>query len=162
MSKRNARFEIIAIGIAVMGVVFVARAFSVAVARPFQGRDSGGAKVTVTPNESARRVDVTIGGAPFTSYIWPERLRKPVLYPIRSASGTLVTRGWPLDPRPGERVDHPHHVGLWFNYENVNGVDFWNNSDAIKPEDLGKMGTIVHRRILLSKNGADRGELVTE
>src|SRR6185503_8448972 len=60
--------------------------------------------VTVTPNEAARRVDVSIGGSPFTSYIWPERLRKPVLYPLHSASGTLVTRGWPLDPRPGERV----------------------------------------------------------
>src|SRR5207253_11235568 len=114
------------------------------------------------PNESARRVDIAIGGAPFTSYIWPERLRKPVLYPIRSAKGTLVTRGWPLDPRPGERVDHPHHVGLWFNYESVNGVDFWNNSDALKPEDAPKLGAILHRRIVSVKSGVDRGELVTE
>ena len=30
--------------------------------------------VTVTPNEPAKRVDVSIGGQPFTSYIWPERL----------------------------------------------------------------------------------------
>ena len=58
--------------------------------------------VTVTPDEAGRRVDVTIGGQPFTSYIWPERLKKPVLYPLRSAKGTLVTRGWPFDPRPGE------------------------------------------------------------
>src|SRR2546428_4858337 len=34
---------------------------------------------------------------------------KPTLYPLRTASGKLVTRGWPLEPRPGERVDHPHH-----------------------------------------------------
>ena len=51
-------------------------------------------------------------GKPFTSYVWPERLAKPVLYPIRTARGTIVTRGFPLDPRPGERVDHPHQVGL--------------------------------------------------
>src|ERR1700730_10738295 len=57
--------------------------------------------VTVAPDEASRRVDVTIGGQPFTSYIWPERLKKPVIYPLRSATGTLVTRGWPLDPRPG-------------------------------------------------------------
>ena len=57
--------------------------------------------VTVTPNEATRRVDRSIGGRPFTSYISPERLRKPVLYPLPSASGTLVTRGWPLDPRLG-------------------------------------------------------------
>ena len=119
-------------------------------------------RVTVTPNEAARRVDITIGGKPFTSYIWPERVKKPVLDPIRSASRTQVTRGWPLNPRPGERADHPHHVGLWFNYESVNGIDFWNNSDAIKPEDAPKMGTIVHRRIVTAKSGADRGELVTE
>ena len=37
---------------------------------------------------------------------------KPILYPIRTARGTIVTRGFPLDPRPGERVDHPHQVGL--------------------------------------------------
>jgi len=109
----------------------------------------------------SRRVDVTIAGRPFTSYIWPDTVKKPVLYPIRDAKGTLVTRGWPLDPRQGERVDHPHHVGLWLNYENVNGVDFWNNSDAIKPEDAPKMGTIVHRRIVSAKSG-EVGELVTE
>jgi hypothetical protein len=126
------------------------------------GRPAGGAAVTVMPNEGARRVDIAIGGKPFTSYIWPERVKKPVLDPIRSARGTPVTRGWPLNPRPGERVDHPHHVGLWFNYESVNGIDFWNNSDALKPEDAPKMGTILHRRIVSAKSGADRGELVTE
>jgi hypothetical protein len=118
--------------------------------------------VQVTVNEAARRVDITIGGTPFTSYIWPDTIKKPVLYPIRDAKGTLVTRGWPLDPRPGERVDHPHHVGLWLTYENVNGIDFWNNSDAIKPAAAPKMGTILHRRIVSAKSGADRGELVTE
>jgi methane monooxygenase PmoA-like len=134
-------------------------AISVGAARAFQ---ASGHAVTVTPNESARRVDVAIGGRPFTSYIWPEKVKKPVLYPIRSARGTLVTRGWPMDPRPGERIDHPHHVGLWLTYESVNGFDFWNNSEAIKPADAPKMGTILHRRIVSAKGGADRGELVTE
>ena len=35
--------------------------------------------VEITVNESARRVDVTIDGKPFTSYIWPTTLKKPVL-----------------------------------------------------------------------------------
>jgi len=118
--------------------------------------------VTITPNESAQRVDITVGGKPFTSYIWPERVKKPVLEPIRSAGGTIVTRGWPLAPRAGERIDHPHHVGLWFNYEVVNGLDFWNNSDAIKPADRSKMGTILHRRIVSAKGGPDRGVLETD
>jgi hypothetical protein len=123
---------------------------------------AAGQDVTVTANEGARRVEIAVGGRAFTSYVWPERVKKPVLYPIRSATGTLVTRGWPLDPRPGERVDHPHHVGLWLTYESVNGVDFWNNSDALKPAAAAKMGTIFHRRIVSAKSGADRGELVTE
>ena len=79
-------------------------------------------RVTVVVNEQARRVDVSIDGQPFTSYIWPATLKKPVLYPLRTAKGTIVTRGFPLEQRPGERVDHPHHAGLWFNYESVNGI----------------------------------------
>jgi len=85
-----------------------------------------------------------------------------VLYPIRSAKGTLVTRGWPMDPRPRERVDHPHQVGLWFTYESVDGVDFWGNSDALKPDVAAKKGTIAHRRIVNATSGAGRGTLVTE
>jgi hypothetical protein len=92
-------------------------------------------RVSVVVNEEARRVDIAIDGQPFTSYIWPTTLKKPVLYPLRAATGTVVTRGFPLEQRPGERIDHPHHAGLWLNYENVNGIDFWNNSDAIKPEN---------------------------
>jgi len=115
--------------------------------------------VSVVPHEADRRVDITVGGKPFTSYVWPTTLKKPVLYPIVSSKGVVVTRGYPLEPRPGERVDHPHHAGLWFNYGDVNGLDFWNNSDAIKAEQAPKMGTIVHKSIKGSKSGAGEGTL---
>ena len=118
--------------------------------------------VEVKVNEAAKRVDVTIDGKPFTSYIWPTTLKKPVLYPLRTAKGTLVTRGFPLDPRPGERVDHPHHVGMWLNHGDVNGLDFWNNSDAIPAADAPKMGTIYHQKVVDTKSGADQGELTVE
>lgn len=118
--------------------------------------------VQVVADEAHRRVDVTIDGAAFTSYIWPTSLKKPVLYPLIDDEGFTVTRGYPLDPRPNERVDHPHHAGLWFNYGNVNGFDFWNNSDAIKPEDRSKMGTILQTKIVSTKSGSDHGELVVE
>src|SRR5437016_4793420 len=119
-------------------------------------------RVTVSVNEQARRVDIAIDGQPFTSYIWPVTLKKPVLYPLRTAKGTIVTRGFPLEQRPGERVDHPHHAGLWLNYESVNGIDFWNNSDAIKPENAPKMGTILHRAVVSAKSGSDQGALDVE
>jgi hypothetical protein len=119
-------------------------------------------RVTVAVHEEQRRVDISIDTKPFTSYIWPERLAKPVLYPLRTAKGTIITRGFPLEPRPGERVDHPHQVGMWLNYENVNGIDFWNNSEAIKAQDAPKMGTIRHRSILLARGGSQGGELEVE
>ncbi|HEX7158125.1 MAG TPA: DUF6807 family protein, partial [Edaphobacter sp.] len=120
------------------------------------------AEVKVTPHEDQQRVDVTIDGKPFTSHVWPSTLKKPVLFPLIAADGVTVTRGYPLAPRDNERVDHPHHAGLWFNYGNANGFDFWNNSDAIKPEQRGKMGTIRHEKVVSTKRGKDRGELVVD
>ena len=119
-------------------------------------------RISITVDEQDRRVDVSIDGQPFTSYIWPTKLAKPVLYPLRTAKGTIITRGYPLEPRPGERVDHPHHAGMWLNYESVNGIDFWNNSEAIKPQDAPKMGTIQQRATLSAKGGTDQGELEAE
>ena len=118
--------------------------------------------VKVAPDAAHRRVDITIDGKPFTSYIWPTTLKKPVLYPILDSDGDTITRGWPLAPRPGERTDHPHHDGLWFNYSNVNGFDFWNNSDAIPLDRVPRMGTIVFNKIVSHKSGATKGELVTD
>src|SRR6202451_1843183 len=80
-------------------------------------------------------------------------------FPGIAADGVDVVRGFPLAPRPGERVDHPHHAGMWFNYGNVNGFDFWNNSDAIPPQNRGKMGSIQQKKILSASSGPNRGEL---
>jgi hypothetical protein len=123
------------------------------------GQATGEKGVRLVRDDAKQRVDVFVDGQPFTAYIWPATQKKPVLFPIRTAKGTLVTRGFPLEPRPGERVDHPHHVGLWFNYGDVNGADFWNNTDAVKPEDRPKFGTIVHRAVTAVRSGADKGEL---
>ena len=105
-------------------------------------------------------VDVSIGGKPFTSYFFPGQdvLKKAVLFPLISAHGTTITRGYPMAPRAGERVDHPHHVGMWLNYEDVNGFDYWNNStNIIASLQNHKMGTIVHTSIV--KQDAKKGLL---
>jgi hypothetical protein len=119
-------------------------------------------RVELREVRDARRVEVSVDGRPFTAYVWPDRLAKPVLYPIRTARGTLVTRGFPLEPRPGERVDHPHQVGLWFNHGDVNGVDFWNNSETRTPAEQAKLGRIRHRGVVSSRGGAGEGELVID
>src|SRR6202789_1381533 len=118
--------------------------------------------VQVVPDEAHQRVDITIDGKPFTSYVWPSVLKKPVLFPLIAADGGDVVRGFPLAPRPGERVDHPHHAGIWFNYGNVNGFDFWNNSAAIKPDSGAKMGTLHQQKVVSTKSGHNSGELVVE
>ncbi|HEY3369439.1 MAG TPA: PmoA family protein [Prolixibacteraceae bacterium] len=117
-------------------------------------------KVEFKNDNSGKKVEVYVGGQFFTAYIYPDNMEKQSLYPIASASGKLITRGYPLNPRPFERTDHPHHVGLWFNFGNVNGLDFWNNSFAIKPEDKPKYGTVRFRKIV-SENPS-RGMLVTQ
>jgi hypothetical protein len=115
-------------------------------------------KLSVTFKQSHQRIDVLIGDKPFTSFLYPDTLEKPVLYPVHAANGTLVTRGFPIDPRPGDPTDHPHHIGIWFNYENVNGLDFWNNSYAIPAERKSKYGWIKTAKILSVKEGK-KGEL---
>lgn len=115
--------------------------------------------VEIVRKDEARRIDVLIDGQPFTSYIWPEVLTKPVLFPLRTATGAAVTRGFPLEPRPGERTDHPHHVGLWLSYGDVNGVDFWNNSTALPPEQQAKMGRSRHVKVLAAESGPKEGRL---
>ena len=132
---------------------------AIAMVLPMQAQKKG---VSVVEDAAKHRVDVTIDGAAFTSYLWDTNQRKPVLYPLVEPDGTTVTRGYPFAMRAGERVDHPHHAGLWFNYGNANGFDFWNNSDAIKPEDRPKYGTITQDRIVSMKSGKDSGELVVE
>jgi len=109
--------------------------------------------VTVVKSTTQNKVDISIGGKPFTTFMYPDSLEKPVLYPIYAANGTVVTRGFPLNPKYGDPTDHPHHIGLWFNFENVNGLDFWNNSYAIKPDKKSQYGWIKTDKILSATSG---------
>jgi hypothetical protein len=115
--------------------------------------------IEIRPDAIAHKVTILAGGQPFTEFIYPETLEKPTLYPIYAPDGQLVTRGFPLHPRAGEPTDHPHHIGLWFDYENVNGLDFWNNSYAIPAEKKHSYGWIRTDKILQAKSGRDKGIL---
>jgi len=87
-------------------------------------------------------IQVLVNKKLFTELFYSDTFPKPVLYPIYTADGQIITRGFPLEPRANEPTDHPHHVGLWLNYENVNGLDFWNNSYAIPAEKKNLYGSI--------------------
>ncbi len=110
-------------------------------------------EVKLVRDDKAGKIDVLIGNQPFTSFLFPDTLEKPVLYPIRAGNGTVVTRGFPFNPQPGDPTDHPHHIGLWLNFENVNGLDFWNNSYAIPAAKKHLYGWIRTDRIVETSNG---------
>jgi hypothetical protein len=109
-------------------------------------------KLTKQPD----RVDIQIGGKPFSAFFFGPSVMKPYLHPLRTAEGMVVTRSWPMEPVEGEAKDHPHHQGLWFTHGDVNGVDFWANAKPgprwgkvvlladkpVKVKDGGKSGTI--------------------
>lgn len=118
--------------------------------------------ITLENNETDKKVNVLVDGKLFTSYLYADDisvLKKTTLYPIIAANGEAVTRGYPLDTRPNERTDHPHHIGAWFNYGDVNGLDYWGNSDEIKtPKD--KLGAIRHDKIVSLQNGNESATLI--
>ncbi|HTJ50500.1 MAG TPA: PmoA family protein [Cyclobacteriaceae bacterium] len=107
-----------------------------------------------------KRIDLFYNGTLLTSYDYADSIKKPVLFPLNTVSGITVTRGFPIAPRPGERIDHPHHIGMWLNYEYVNNIDFWNNSTAIPYKDRNHYGTIVHDGVV--KTEADKTHATLE
>ena len=109
--------------------------------------------ISIQENKQEKKIDVVVDGQLFTSYRYSADYEKPFLFPVYSPNGSVVTRGYPLEPRKGERIDHPHHTGLWFNHGNVNGLDFWNNSSAIKNKE--KYGHIVVTRISDAQGGKE-------
>ena len=116
-------------------------------------------EVKVQESKTDKSVSVLIDGKPFTSLIFPDNMEKPVLYPINAANGAILTRGFPLKSRDGERTDHPHHIGYWLNYESVNGLDFWNNSYAIPADRKAKYGWIRNVKVTKASSGAKAGNL---
>lgn len=124
-----------------------------------QSKDNNLLDVAFINRESEKKIDVMINGVLFTSYCWPDGVYKPILYPVLTSAGTEITRGFPLNPRPGESTDHRHQVGIWFNYGKVNGLDFWGNGSAGK---WGiRSGEIKHLSIEKLSDGKGKGAMIT-
>lgn len=110
------------------------------------------AQERVTFAEQEGRIDVLIDGKLITAYRYDGSLTKPVLYPLLTPAGVKLTRGYPFETLEGEATDHPHHVGVFFTYDEVNGSGFWNNT--IFPPQIQHLET-------LEKCGGARGRLKT-
>ncbi len=112
-------------------------------------------------------VRITVDGTFFAEY----RINykgTPIIWPICSANGLLMTRGYPMiedeniDQESstelknillnakvalnGEAKDHPHHRSFWFNHGDVDGRDFW---------ALDKNTAIVHDSFSAIERGKD-------
>lgn len=116
---------------------------------------SNAQKIKITTQPAQQNAVITIDEKPFTVFNYPDSLAKPFLWPIVTSGGATITRGYPVKPTANEPVDHPHHIGLWLNYENVNGLDFWNNSFAIPAAEKNKYGHIQDVKITNIKNGTE-------
>lgn len=119
-------------------------------------------KITFTKNSDDMSIDVYADGKPFTTFRWPDNICKPVLYPVFAASGTEITRGFPLQSKSGERADHPHQIGIWLTYGNVNGTDFWGNGSQGLGTRNSNGGVITHLKIKKTEEGPGKGVLVSE
>jgi hypothetical protein len=113
-------------------------------------------RAEVAVSEDGDVVHVKIDGKPFTDfYSKGGNAMKPFMYPLRSATGKILTRQFPMETNvDGEPTDHPHHRGLWFAYENINGVDYWNNEADYKSTNRGHMEV---KKISDVHSGADAG-----
>jgi hypothetical protein len=85
------------------------------------------------------QISIDVDGKPFTTFHYGGESGKPYLAPLRSASGKVVSRHFPMEEIPGESRDHLHHTGLWFSYDDVNGVKFWENDPSYTKPNMGRI-----------------------
>src|SRR5580692_11511230 len=116
------------------------------------------AQVHLTPG--ADKIEISIGGKPYsTFYMTGGDVTKPYLWPVRAATGTYVTRMWPMETVAEEekkKKDPPHQRGIWFAHDSGNEIDFWNNEASYK--EPPKRGKMVLKSVEV-KNGQDQGSL---
>lgn len=98
-------------------------------------------------------LQVVVDGKPLTSFYYGLEAPKPYLHPVRSASGKIVTRSFPMENVPGETTTDQHHRGVWLGYKDVNGFDFWQNEFSYRSKTAGK---VVTRKIDAIRNGKNR------
>src|SRR5580658_5836030 len=106
--------------------------------------------------QTGDRIDIQIGGRPFTAFFTGPDAPKPYLHPLRSASGKIVTRSFPMEKLPGESTSDQHHRGVWLGYKSVNGFNFWENEFSYHDPKAGK---VVAESIGEIQSGSDAGSL---
>ena len=107
----------------------------------------------VTLTRAEGRIHIEIDGQPFGDFFYGPGAPKPYLYPLRSASGKIVTRRFPMEKVDGETTTDQHHRSLWLGFKLVNGYDYWENEFNYNNKNAGKAVT----RSLDEVKSGDRG-----
>ena len=115
------------------------------------------AQVEIRPE--AEGAPIRVNGQAFTTLHFGAKARKPYLHPLRSASGKIVTRGFPVDPQPGEATNSPHQLGVWVGHEKLNDIDFFEVDPVMGIAKKRKVGAVVFKDLTASSGGAETGNL---
>lgn len=129
----------------VVARTLILSALSLSFAASFAADTKG---VAITQEQGKLRIQVQ--GKPFTEYVF-EGTSRPYFYPILNADGLAMSRQWPMEKGEGEEHDHPHHRSLWWAHGEMNGEDFWSESN--------KAGKTVHKGFLEVSSGANGGTI---
>jgi hypothetical protein len=88
------------------------------------------AGASVTFERTANQIAIKIAGQAFTTYYFDPETAKPYLMPLRTASGLVITRRFPVgndvskgDPKASSF--EPHQRPLFFGHGDLDGLDFW-------------------------------------
>jgi hypothetical protein len=85
---------------------------------------------SVQLKQGDKQIDVIIGGQPFTTYYFGGLTAKPYLMPLRTASGIVISRSFPVgnEISPADVKSpsfEPHQRPLYFAHGDIDGLDFW-------------------------------------
>jgi len=119
----------------------------------------------VVCKEAPNKITVEINGQPFTTYHFGNDWPKPFLHPLRSDTGVIVTRGFPLETVAGESNDHHWHRGLWFAHGDINGIDFWRETSGNPAQDKKlplPVGRVVNKTAPKVSSGRKQGSISAE
>ncbi|HEV2380551.1 MAG TPA: DUF6807 family protein [Terriglobia bacterium] len=114
---------------------------------------------------AAGHIEVLIGRRPFTTYYFDSGAAKPYLHPLRSAQGTIVTRGFPMETNiPDEDHDEPHQRAMYFAHGDIDGYDFWGEAEFPRwsRHSRATFGGTVFRKLDEVRGSPDSGVLRAE
>ncbi|MFC5453588.1 PmoA family protein [Prosthecobacter fluviatilis] len=108
---------------------------------------------------------VKVDGQVFAEYV-VDQANKPYLAPVFGPTGKQMTRNYPMITIEGEQHDHPHHRGICFGHEGINGIESWAEratfGDSAKTaERVKSLGSEKHREFKTLEAKPDSAVLVS-